>query len=162
MTVTKVRIRFRKAGDLRLVSHHDLMRCFERAAPPRRGCRAPTQGFNPRPQIAFALSLALGVVGCEEVVELELTEPWSRRGSAPPASASAPPGIDSTRAAVRRIDRAQPAAATSIALMVPVDLPRGVPRGASADPRLQLLPRTTAVDRGRRRAAAIDVRPYLQ
>jgi uncharacterized protein (DUF2344 family) len=27
---TKLRIRFRKAGELRLFSHHDLMRCFER------------------------------------------------------------------------------------------------------------------------------------
>lgn len=26
----KVRVRFRKGGDLRLVSHHDLMRTFER------------------------------------------------------------------------------------------------------------------------------------
>ena len=28
--VTKVRLRFAKCGDLRLVSHHDLMRCLER------------------------------------------------------------------------------------------------------------------------------------
>jgi len=30
MVRDKVRIRFRKCGDMRLVSHHDLMRCFER------------------------------------------------------------------------------------------------------------------------------------
>jgi len=30
MVLDKVRIRFRKGGTLRLVSHHDLMRCFER------------------------------------------------------------------------------------------------------------------------------------
>ena len=29
-TATKVRLRFAKNGDLRLVSHHDLMRCLER------------------------------------------------------------------------------------------------------------------------------------
>ncbi len=30
MTATKVRLRFAKHGDLRLISHHDLMRCLER------------------------------------------------------------------------------------------------------------------------------------
>ena len=68
----RVRLRFRKGGDLRLVSHHDLMRCFERML---RRADLPvhaTEGFNPRPRMVFALSLALGIVGCEEVVELEL------------------------------------------------------------------------------------------
>jgi radical SAM-linked protein len=68
----KVRIRFGKGGDLRLVSHHDLMQCFERML---RRAQLPfhsTQGFNPKPRMAFALSLALGVTGLEEVLELEL------------------------------------------------------------------------------------------
>jgi len=33
-----------------------------------------SQGFHPKPRLIFALSLPLGVVGCEEVVELELGE----------------------------------------------------------------------------------------
>lgn len=68
----KMRIRFRKAGLLRLVSHHDLMHVFERML---RRAEIPfrsTLGFHPQPRIVFALSLALGVVGCEEVVEVEL------------------------------------------------------------------------------------------
>jgi radical SAM-linked protein len=70
----KVRIRFRKGGDLRLVSHHDLMQCFERML---RRAEIPfrsTQGFNPQPRLVFALSLPLGIVGGNEVVELELNE----------------------------------------------------------------------------------------
>ncbi len=73
-TRDKVRIRFRKDGALRLLSHHDLMRCFERmlrrAALPVR----QSKGFHPKPRLVFALSLPLGVIGCEEVVELELDE----------------------------------------------------------------------------------------
>jgi radical SAM-linked protein len=72
MVCAKVRIRFRKAGDLRLVSHHDLMRCWERML---RRAELPfhsTAGFNPKPRLVFALSLALGIVGWDEVVELEL------------------------------------------------------------------------------------------
>src|SRR3989442_2947008 len=69
---TKFSIRFRKAGDLRLVSHHDLMHCFERML---RRAELPvlhSHGFNPRPKLVFAQSLALGIVGCAEVAELEL------------------------------------------------------------------------------------------
>jgi radical SAM-linked protein len=33
-----------------------------------------TQGFNPQPRLVFALSLPLGVIGRDEVVELELDE----------------------------------------------------------------------------------------
>jgi radical SAM-linked protein len=70
----KVRIRFRKDGALRLLSHHDLLRTFERML---RRAELPfrrTRGFNPRPRLVFALSLPLGVVGRDEVVELELDE----------------------------------------------------------------------------------------
>lgn len=74
MVCAKFRIRFRKTGDLRLISHHDLMRCFERmlrrAALPVRA----TQGFNPKPRLVFASPLPLGVIGLQEVVELELDE----------------------------------------------------------------------------------------
>jgi radical SAM-linked protein len=70
----KVRIRFRKDGALRWLSHHDLLRTFERTL---RRSGLPfrnTQGFNPHPRIVFALSLPLGVVGREEIVEVELDE----------------------------------------------------------------------------------------
>ena len=72
MVRDKVRIRFRKSGDLRLVGHQDLVRCFERML---RRAELPfhcTQGFNPKPRLMFALSLPLGIIGCEEVAELEL------------------------------------------------------------------------------------------
>jgi radical SAM-linked protein len=72
----KVRLRFRKGGDLRLVSHHDLMHCFERMLRRAELPFCSTQGFHPMPRMAFALSLALGIVGCEEVVEVELAEPF--------------------------------------------------------------------------------------
>jgi radical SAM-linked protein len=72
MDYSKVRIRFRKTGDLRLISHHDLLRFFERLI---RRAQLPmrwTQGFNPHPRLVFALPLSLGIVGSQEVVELEL------------------------------------------------------------------------------------------
>lgn len=74
-TVSKLRLRFAKRGNLRLVSHHDLLRCLERML---RRARIPvtlTQGFTPRPRIVFALPLALGIEGCNEIVDLELSLP---------------------------------------------------------------------------------------
>jgi len=75
MVREKVRIRFSKTGNLRFISHHDLMRCFERML---RRAALPfhcSQGFNPRPRLVFALPLPLGIVGMREAVDLELDEP---------------------------------------------------------------------------------------
>jgi radical SAM-linked protein len=70
--VSKVRLRFAKTDDLRFLSHHDLMRLLERllrrASLPFRS----TAGFHPKPKIAFASALGLGIVGRQEVVEVEL------------------------------------------------------------------------------------------
>jgi radical SAM-linked protein len=90
----KVRIRFRKGDDLRLLSHHDLMRAFQRmlrrAALPVRH----SKGFNPQPRLVFALSLPLGVIGCEEVVELELDEVLSVDELQARLVRQAPPGLE--------------------------------------------------------------------
>ena len=102
MIVDKVRIRFRKGGDLRLVSHHDLMRAFERmlrrAALPIRS----TSGYHPKPRLIFALSLPLGVVGCDEVAELELTEPVDLADVHARLARQAPAGLEIL--SVHRID----------------------------------------------------------
>src|SRR5216684_1767669 len=74
MVCQKVRIRFRKTGNLRLISHHDLMRCFERML---RRAALPfhsTAGFNPKPRLIFAMPLPLGISGSQEIVELELDQ----------------------------------------------------------------------------------------
>jgi len=93
-TPDKVRLRFRKDGALRLLSHHDLMRCFERmlrrAALPVR----QSKGFHPKPRLVFALSLPLGVVGCEEVVELELEEILPAEEVRERLVRQAPPGLE--------------------------------------------------------------------
>jgi hypothetical protein len=98
----KVRIRFRKGNDLRLLSHHDLMKCFERLLR-RAGLRFhTTQGFHPKPRLVFALSLALGIIGCEEVVELELDEALPPEEIHERLARQAPPGLDIL--SIRRID----------------------------------------------------------
>src|SRR5262245_7836018 len=90
----KARLRFRKGGDLRLVSHRDLMKCFERAL---RRAALPvhvTQGFHPMPRMVFALSLGLGIVGLEEVLELEFTRPQEPEDVRRRLQAQMPPGLE--------------------------------------------------------------------
>jgi radical SAM-linked protein len=91
---TRVRIRFRKDGDLRWVSHHDLMNCFERML---RRADLPvhvSQGFHPKPRMVFALSLALGLVGQAEVLDLELERPMDIEEVHRRLAAAAPPGLE--------------------------------------------------------------------
>jgi radical SAM-linked protein len=73
-TASKYRLRFAKSGDLRLTSHHDMMRCLERMFRRARLPLAMSQGFSPRPRIAFASPLALGIVGRDEALDIVLTE----------------------------------------------------------------------------------------
>jgi len=59
-------------GDLKLISHRDLVRAFERLFR-RVGIElAMSQGFHPRPLMTFPDALALGVVGLDEVMDLTL------------------------------------------------------------------------------------------
>jgi radical SAM-linked protein len=164
----RARIRFRKSGDLRFVSHHDLMTCFERmlrrAALPFRS----TQGFHPKPRLVFALSLALGIVGCEEVVELELG------ASVPPEeiharlAREAPPGLDIL--SVRGVDPRCRAQVRSVTYRLPLG-PCPPLEGLADAGMIPALPqRITAIlaspdcwiDRLRPRQRRLDLRPYLR
>jgi radical SAM-linked protein len=94
MPFDKVRIRFRKSGDLRLVSHLDLMRSLERLL---RRAMLPfrmTEGFHPTPRLVLAQSLPLGVVGHAEVLELELTQEIDPDEVLRRIRLQAPPGIE--------------------------------------------------------------------
>ena len=74
VAVARVRLRFAKQGDLRLIGHHDLLRLVERLTR-RAGVRvALSQGFNPRPKITFAAALGLGIEGRREVLDIDLAE----------------------------------------------------------------------------------------
>jgi radical SAM-linked protein len=95
MTKTrKLRLWFAKRGVLRLISHHDLMRCVERMARRAEIPLATSQGFTPRPKIVFALALGLGIEGHREVVDFELSEPKSPAEVLAALAAQAPAGFE--------------------------------------------------------------------
>src|SRR5437764_263500 len=126
----KLRFRFAKAGTLRLLSHHDLMRCLERML---RRADVPfksTAGFHPGPRFVFALSLPLGVVGRDEVVEIELTRELDADETLARLNAQAPAGLTFTRVSV------VPMKATAIPRRVVYTLPIPAERADETESRV--------------------------
>ncbi len=115
----KFRIRFAKRGDLRLISHHDLLRCLERALRRAGLPVAVSQGFTPRPKTAFAQALALGVEGRREVLEIELAEPREAASLGRALGAVLPAGFDLIEAVSVPAGRAARAVAADYHLPVP-------------------------------------------
>jgi len=70
----RYRVRFAKTGLLRWIGHQDLARLWERLVRRAALKLSMTEGFHPKPRIAFPSALALGVDSRDEVVELELAE----------------------------------------------------------------------------------------
>jgi radical SAM-linked protein len=158
MVCDKVRIRFQKTGNLRLVSHHDLMRCFERML--RRSVLPvhSTQGFHPKPRLVFALSLPLGVIGCEEIVELELDELLPLEEIRERLARQAPDGL-----IIDAIERISPKAtahvqAISYRVSLPLNSCSELPARAAAILASQQCP----VERTRPEARVVDLRPFLR
>ena len=155
---TKVRLRFAKHGDLRLVSHHDLMRCLERMIRRADLPVAQSQGFNPRPRLVFPLALALGIEGRREVLEVDLAEPLEPADVLDRLRKASPEGLDWLEAEAIAPGRATHAGAAAYR----IDLPEG--RKAAA---LEALDRFSASEswpytRHRPgREVAVDLRPFL-
>ena len=71
--VQKIQFEFQKVGELRYLSHLELMRALQRALRRASVPLAYTQGFNPQPKVSVAQALAVGVEGLRELGEVELT-----------------------------------------------------------------------------------------
>ena len=153
----KVRIRFRKDRDLRLLSHHDLLRTFERMLrraelPVRR-----TQGFHPHPRLVFALSLPLGVVGCAEVVELELDDILPLDEIRARLTRQAPSGL--TIQSIRRIDPKAGAQVRRLCYRVAIPCDRA----EAVRTRVGAILQSTEflVERKRQPGRHVDLRPWI-
>jgi radical SAM-linked protein len=87
------RLRFEKAGLLRFISHLDLNRTVERLCRRAEVPFAMTGGFHPTPKIVFALSLSLGTVGRNEVMEIETQQEFDSDDLRHQLNAFAPDGL---------------------------------------------------------------------
>ncbi|MGD9125792.1 MAG: TIGR03936 family radical SAM-associated protein [Planctomycetia bacterium] len=73
----RVRIRFSKQGDLRLIGHRDLLRLLERLFRRAKLRLGMSEGFHPKPRMSFPWALAVGIEGRDELMELELAERYT-------------------------------------------------------------------------------------
>jgi radical SAM-linked protein len=122
MVRLRVRIRFCKQDDLRLIGHRDLMRCFERLFRRAGLPLGMSQGFHPKPRMTFPLPLAVGIEGVEEVMELELSEPLGAEDVLARLKLQAPPGLTPRRVEILP-EGAKKAHARSACYQVPIPRP---------------------------------------
>ena len=157
-TTQRLRLRFAKRGDLRLVSHHDLMRCLERTIRRAALPMAQSQGFNPRPKVSFPSALALGIEGRREVLELELAEPLDPSEVLRRLAEAAPPGLDFFEAGPTGARRAAHVVAVDYCVDLPPDR-----RVAAATAVAELLSRSECPYTRRKpgRDVPIDLRPFV-
>ncbi len=88
-----------------MIGHRDLVRTLERALRRAGLPLARTEGFHPKPRISFPLPLALGIEGCDELMELELSAPLSADEVRCRLAAQLPAGL-----ALRRVEVLPPQA----------------------------------------------------
>ncbi len=96
--MTRIRVEWRRGPGVMFLSHLDLVRTIERAL--RRACIPVdmTQGYNPRPRMAFSAPLSLGVTGYAEVLDLWLAEPMDDDQLVSGLAGALPQGISVVRA----------------------------------------------------------------
>ena len=158
MSAIKVRIRFAKSGDLRFLSHHDLLRLWERmlrrAALPFRS----SEGFHPMPRMSLASALGLGIVGREEVAEIEFEQELAVEEVQRRLQEQAP--ADLTIASVAVIARKQTAQVRRVCYFLPIapaEHPELAQRIAGV-----LAAADCWVERSKPHHRRINIRPYVR
>ena len=154
----KLRFRFEKTGPFRLLSHHDLMRCFERMLRRTALPFKSTGGFHPTPRIVFALSLSLGIEGMNECVEIEFLHEIDANEAFEKLAAQCPAGLRFTCFTV------VPMKATAVPrrAVFTLDLPPDrVEAARVACAELMARPQVW-VDRYKPSPKQLNIRPYLR
>ena len=156
MDFNRILLTFSKEGDASYLSHHDLMRLFERAL---RRAGLPvrmTQGFNPHPRMAILQALALGVEADREPVQIDFQPPVAPDEVVHRLGAQLPKGIR-LRAAQELPPGVKPLV-TSLAYEA--ELPAGA--AAEADIERFLARDAVVVERiSPKRRRTLDLRPAL-
>ncbi len=92
----KLRVKFRKYGVLKFISHLDVMRFFQKALRRAEIDVAYTTGFSPHQIMSFAAPLGLGLESNGEYVDIEVNTPISSRDFIERFNACSAEGIEVT------------------------------------------------------------------
>jgi len=92
--VNRYVIKFSKEGNIRYISHLDLLRLFKRSFK-RGGIKLQySQGFNPHPKMGFAQPLSLGYFSSGEYLEFDTMEPYETGNILEKLNSIMPEGIE--------------------------------------------------------------------
>jgi radical SAM-linked protein len=156
MVPNRVRIRFSKRGDLRLISHRDLVRTLERLFRRANLDVRMSEGFHPKPRFNFASPLALGIGGDDEVLEVDLSDLIDLQELLEKLNQHSVPGLSFH--AAESLEHTRKAQAARLCYRV--ELPdREVQRVAAAT--AELLASESCVVVREPNARAVDVRPLV-
>jgi radical SAM-linked protein len=154
----KLRFVFRKDGSLRWLSHHDLLRTFERLL---RRAQLPVHhsgGFHPHARLVFALSLPLGVVGLAEIVDIEMDEVLDPTEVLERIRAQCPPGLDVLQARHVPVRTGLRVIGLCYGLNLPLDRCPGLQQRIAE----VLAAPECVIERTRPPRRMLDVRPFLR
>ena len=73
----KKRVYFEKVGEMKIISHLDLLRFFDRLLKKSQIPVKYSQGFHPRPKMSFGSPVSLGTEAYDEMMYFELETPMS-------------------------------------------------------------------------------------
>jgi radical SAM-linked protein len=158
MVRNRVRIRFSKRGDLRLISHRDLLRTWERLFRRAQIRLCQTEGFHPKPKMMFPSALAVGIEGWNEVLEIELPRPYSADELTQAITPQLPPGLELVGIELLP-EAARKARVRTITFEVDVPPDR---RPSVAERIEWLLSQTSHEIQRDRRAKPLDLRPLIE
>jgi radical SAM-linked protein len=154
----RVRIRFSKRGDLRLISHRDLLRTWERLFRRAQIRLCQTEGFHPKPKMMFPSALAVGIEGLVEVLEIELPRPYAADEFARAITPHLPPGLALVGVEVLG-ENARKARVRSVAFEVDVPLDR---QSAVAERIESLMTQSSLEIKREGRTKPLDLRPLIE
>jgi len=92
--VPRLRVRFSRGLQLKFISHLDIMRLLSRALRRAGIAVAYSEGYNPRPRLALAVPLAVGVTSDAELMDVFLKRPVAPHFFINALNHQLPPGIE--------------------------------------------------------------------
>jgi radical SAM-linked protein len=90
----KIRLKFRKVGELRFLSHLELMHLFYRASKRADLPLCFSEGFHPMPRIIFATALPVGMESLTEILDMECEGKITPPEVMEKLNQTLPPGIE--------------------------------------------------------------------
>jgi len=154
----RLRLWFRVGGDKRYLSHHDMMRLWERAL---RRAGLPlrmSEGFNPRPRMSLVEPRSVGIASEAEILEFELADWVNPDAVLEDLKRQVPAGIElASLDLLRPADKARPQTVAYVARLAQpcADLPE---RAA----RLMAQAEAPVVRHRPTGAKALDARAFIQ